>query len=423
MKAKRFISVLAACTLLFTTACGSENVEQGDAKEAAPAQTSQETGETATGENVSLTLWGSADDQAMLGEMVEAFKAENPDKTYNIDIKIVDEGGTREEVLKDVEQAADVFCIPHDQLGALVEAGAVYENTKYVDTIKNDSIEGAMIAATYDGKVYGYPASVDTYYLTYDNSVYTEEDVKSLNTMLAKDVDSSIAKFAYEFDSAFYGSAFFFANGGELFGKDGMDDTQVNYNDANGMEVAKFITTLKGQQCLNIKADVASAQFTEGTLAAFVSGPWKANLFKESLGDRYAVAKLPAVDFGNGEKQMVSFAGYKMFCVNSFTQYPEEAMALAAFLSNKENQMKRFTDRNYLPVDKELSAKEEIQNDPTIKAVVEQLKYSKPTPALPQMSKYWNPMAAFMRDAYDGVIPEADLQGALDNLVNDILAK
>lgn len=433
--AKNVITLLTAGSLLLAAGCSAQKADSNEPKQGEQTQgettqnevTQSETTNTEettnTGETIALTLWGSADDQTMLSEMVEDFKTQNADKSYDISIKIVDEGGTREEVLKDVEQAADVFCIPHDQLGALVEAGAVYENTKYVDSIKNNSIEGAIVAATYQDKIYGYPVAADTYYLTYDNTIFTEEDVKSLNTMLEKEVDGSVAKFGFEFGSAYYGSAFFFTNGGELFGADGMDDTKVNYNNAEGLEVAKLITTLKSQGSLNINADVASSQFTEGTLGAFVAGPWKANLFKENLGERYAVTKLPTIDFGNGEKQMISFAGYKMFCVNSFTQYPEEAMALADFLTSKENQMKRFQDRNYLPVNKELSSNEEIQSDPTIKAVVEQLQYSRPMPALPQMSKYWNPMAAFMRDAYDGVIVEADLQKALDNLVNDILAK
>ncbi len=370
-----------------------------------------------------LTVWGGAEDQKMLTEMVESFKSQNTDKTYDITIRVVEEGGAREEVLKDIDAAADVFSIPHDQVGALVAAGALYENTKYADDVKNNNIEGAVNAASYGGKVYGYPTTSETYYLTYDKRIFTEEDVKSLDTMLEKATESNVTKFANDFGSAYKSTAFFFANGCELFGKNGQDAETVTFNSPEGLAVANYIAKLKDRNTLSINGDTAATMFKEGTLGAYYDGPWKAATFKEALGDNYGVATLPAINFGDEDKKMVSFAGFKMFAVKSSTKFPEEAMALAAFLSNEDNQFKRFKDRNLLPTNKVVSQKSEITNDETLKTVVEQLQHSIPMPASPQMSKYWTPMAAFIKDDYAGLISADEMQTKLDNLVQDIKAK
>ena len=45
---------------------------------------------------------------------------------------------------------------------------------------------GAINAATYDGVLYGYPMTADNgYFLYYDKSVLTEEDVQTLDGILA----------------------------------------------------------------------------------------------------------------------------------------------------------------------------------------------------------------------------------------------
>lgn len=46
---------------------------------------------------------------------------------------------------------------------------------------------------------------------------------------------------------------------------------------------------------------------------------------------------------------MSSFGGYKLVGVNSQTQFPAEAMDLADFLTNEDNQLKRFETRGYGP--------------------------------------------------------------------------
>lgn len=411
---------MAGCASNTDTATTSETTTP---EATAPAtENKAETTETAAPVNkdVALTLWGSADDQKMLGEMVEAFKQQNPDVNWNITLRVVGEDVAKDEVLKDLDAAADVFSIAHDQLGALVEAGTIYKNTKYAEAIKANDIPGAVTAASYGGEMYGYPSSAETYFLYYDKRVFNEEDVKSLDTMLAKDLADGVAPLGYDMGNAYFTGAFFLSNDCELFGPDGSDKATVTFNNAQGLEVANYLAGLKAKGVVAIDDGTAATQFQAGKLGAQVTGPWKAVAYQEALGENYGVAELPVVNFGSGDKHMKSFAGFKVLCVKSNTQYPLEAMALADFLTSQENQIKRFKDRSFLPVNTTAAQDPAITADATIAATVAQLQYGIAMPSIPQMGKFWDPTAAFTKDAFEGKIPVADLQGKLDSLVSDI---
>ncbi len=365
----------------------------------------------------SLVVWGSQDDQQMLNEMVDAFKAEYPEVAWDITVRVNGEDQAKTEVLKDTEAAADVFAIAHDQLGELVQSGAVYKNTKYADEIKERSVEAAINAATYDGELYGYPSSSETYFLFYNKAIFNEDQVKSLDAMLTADLPDGVTPFAMDIANAYYSGPFFLSNGCELFGPDGSDAKTVTFNNEQGLEVAKLLGSLKSKGVVAFDDTVASAQFEAGTLGAYVAGPWKTETYKEVLGDNFGAVELPTLNFNGEEKHMASFAGFKIYCVKSNTKYPLEAMALANWLTNEDNQLKRFKDRAAVPVAKALAESPEVTAEESTKAILAQLNYAYAMPAIPQMGKFWDATKAFVQEAFDGTITEADYQAKLDTLV------
>ena len=77
-----------------------------------------------------------------------------------------------------------------------------------------------------------------------------------------------LTPFAMDITNAYYSGPLFLANGCELFGTDDSDAKTVTFNNESGLEVAKLLGS-----------------------------------------------------FGE-EKHMVSFSGFKVYCVKSNTQYP-----------------------------------------------------------------------------------------------------
>lgn len=118
--------LLAAVMVLSLAACGgsgktaeTQAPAAGNAAPAAPA---------ASGGPISLTLWGAEEDQALLAELVEKFKAQYPDQTFDIKIGVESESTAKDTVLTDVEAAADVFAFANDQLNDLVAAGTGWQH-------------------------------------------------------------------------------------------------------------------------------------------------------------------------------------------------------------------------------------------------------------------------------------------------------
>ena len=402
--------------------CGGSTTTSDTTKEttAAPETTTTAAPETtdSTAGTASLVLWGAEDDQTMLKEMAEAFVAENPGVA--VEVRVTGEDKAKDAAMADLDAAADVFAIAHDQLGALAEAGAVYPNTMYVEDITNNDSAAALTAATYDGMVYGYPSSAETYYLYYDKSVFTEDDVKSLDTMLAvaKEAGKTVG---FDMGNNYFTASLWFANGCKLFGESGSDVTGSTFSSPEGVAVAEYIATLKDAGLQNINDGDAEQAFANKTLAAQVTGSWKTDAYVTALGDDYGVAQLPTVKIGGTDKQMISFSGIKLYVVKSNTAYPEEAMKLAAFLTNEENQLKRFNDRKLLPVNLNAAADPAVTADPTIAAQVAQAQFSIPMPSIPQMSNFWSESSmAMTKEIYEGTITDfetalADWQALLSS--------
>lgn len=372
-----------------------------------------------------ITIWGSSDDQNMLADMVKSFKDDNTEIDNDIVVKVTGEDIAKDEALKDIDAAADVFAIGHDQLGSLVEAGAIYEITgQYLAGIQQNIGDSALKAATYNNKTYGFPSSAETYLLYYDKSKLTQQDVSSLNSILSKDLGEGVAKFGMNLGEGYYGASFFFTAGCTLFGETGEQADQCDFNNANGLKAATFISNLKSMGALNCDENEAISQMKQGKLASYVTGPWKADAMKETLGDNYGVVKLPSVALTDedAQAQMKSFAGYKIYVVNAKTKNPAEAMQIASHLTNEQNQLKRFNDRSLLPVNEKIAENDNVTSDVTVAATLDQLQYGVPMPGITQISKFWTSFKAFAVDCYNGNIPKNQMQDKLDNMVNQITA-
>ncbi|HHV3351994.1 TPA: extracellular solute-binding protein, partial [Streptococcus agalactiae] len=72
-----------------------------------------------------IKLWVPTDSKASYKAIVKKFEKENKGVT----VKMIESNDSKaqENVKKDPSKAADVFSLPHDQLGQLVESGVIQE--------------------------------------------------------------------------------------------------------------------------------------------------------------------------------------------------------------------------------------------------------------------------------------------------------
>ncbi|HET6784900.1 MAG TPA: extracellular solute-binding protein [Erysipelotrichaceae bacterium] len=341
--------------------------------------------------DVTLKVWGAQEDQEMLTSMIEEFKTAHPEANWTIELGVVGEPDARTKYLEDPEAAADVFAFPNDQVMDLVNAGALYEVTINKDAIVAANIQSAVDSATVDGKLYGYPMTADNgYFMYYDKSVFTEEDVKSFDKML--EVAGAAGKSVFmDVSNGWYIASFFIGAGNKFEVVDGKQ--VLDFNNETGVKVGEAIKAITANPAYLTGDDNVLKAGIGTTIAAGVSGTWNAGDIATILGDNYAATKLPTFNLGGVETQMGSFAGFKLMGVNSLTMFPEEAMALAEFLTNEANQVKRFETRKLGPANKNAAQNAAVLADVALSALAQQAPF-----AMSQNSvagTYWGPAEAF----------------------------
>lgn len=378
-------------------------------------------------EDAKLKVWGSQEDQEMLAGIIEEFKVDHPEAAgWTIETAVVSSADAKNEVLKDPAVAADVFEFASDQLYALQSAGALYRITLNKDEVIANNEATTVTAATVDGEMYGYPNTSNSYFMYYDTSKYTEDEVKNLETMLAKDLGDGVTNFSMDLDNGWYTASFFLGAGCSLFGEDGMDDTVCTFNNEAGVMAGKYILGLtKNPKVANHDDALLLAGFKDGSLAASVTGTWNAAAIQESLGENFGVTTMPSFTLEDGtEVGFSTIANCNLYGVNAQTAYPKEAMLFAEYLSSEKTQKTRFEVRNACPTNVNLVADTELLSaSPAVLTLTEQVKTSTNQPSISQIDNFWSPMESFGQDCYAGVVTEDNMQEMLDTLVSNILAK
>ena len=136
---------------------------------------------------IPLRVWvGDHADVPWLEQVLRDFYAAHPDRKYDIQIGIQNEGDVAKVVLSDVEAAADIFTFVDDQINSLLNAGALMPILEGADAVRSANTSASVEAATGpDGQLYAYPATADNGYFLFYNSAYiTPGDATSFGTVL-----------------------------------------------------------------------------------------------------------------------------------------------------------------------------------------------------------------------------------------------
>lgn len=409
---KKFTAVFITLALVILTfaACTNKNVLENN------------NGNVDQKKTVTLRVWGAQDDKEMLTKLIDDFKKTRTNKNWDIKISVVGEDDAATEILKDVSAAADVFSFASDQIATLKKAGALYRVTN--TDVKTRNSPAAISAATIDNEIYAYPASSDTFFLYYDKAIFSEEEVKSLEKIMAKNTGDRITNFAMKIDDGWYSSSFFFTAGCTLFGKDGTDKTQCDFNSEKGVKAANYMIDLaNNKKFANLDDAKIKAGFKARTLGAAVSGTWNAADIKLSLGDDFGVTKLPTIRIDSEDRNLVSMANFKLCGVNAQTKFPEEAHELANYLTDRAAQETRFRTRNYAPTHTELAGdKETLSSNDVVAALTAQSMHSILQTSIDQISNFWTPAEAFGTGIINGTVTKDNVKEKLDAFVKAVLA-
>ena len=418
------------------TACSRGGSDQD---EAGSGNSNSNTGNK---KQITLTVWGAQEDQQMLKEMCDAYAKENPDKEYKFQFGVLGEGNSSDKILNDVEAGPDVFNFPSDRINTFYAGGALARIGGEAEAqVKAENDEGAVDAATIrvngEDHLYAFPVTGDNcYFLYYDKSVFKNpEDLQSMDKIL--DVAEAAGKKVHFKinDDGWYLASFFFADEDlkyDVTYNDRMveEKVEINFDSEDGLEVMKAIRHYINRDGFVAQTDDSKiiAAFTPNAngkreCAAAVSGTWNAATIKQLLGDDMGVCILPTVKIDGEDVRLSGFMGYKLMGVNGYSKNKGEAAKLAAYLTNEQNQLKRFKDRGLGPTNKKVAALPEVMDDPIISTVLEQAAYNRAQKDVP--SAFWTPMASLITPlvtakAEGKTITDEQLQGYLKALCQQI---
>lgn len=357
-------------------------------------------------ESVRLMVWSPSEDQSKdsgewLQTCCERFAELHPEWDITFVYGVADEAGAAGTVSQDAEASADVFMFANDTLTTLTDAGALAKfGGKYADEIRATNSETLVDSLTLDDYIYGVPFTTNTWFMYYDKSVFSEEDVKNLDTMLEKGVVS------FPFTNSWYLPAFYFGNGCTLFGDGTQEELGANFGGEAGAEVTDYLIDLYNDPNFVVDADGSGmAGLRDGSINAIFTGSWDAASIKEILGDNMGVAALPTFTLNGEEKQMYAYAGSKAIGVNSNTEYPVQAVELAIYLGSAEAQQLHYELRNVIPCNTTLLADPAIAEDPLVSAQNDTFdRTSVLQPFVAAMSNCWTPVENMGKGIRNGTI-------------------
>lgn len=345
-------------------------------------------------EKIRLMVWSPSEDQSKdsgqwLQTCCENFAALHPEWDITFVYGVSDEASAATAVSQDPDASADVFMYANDTLTTMTDANALAKfGGIYAEELKATNSETLLDSLTLDGNIYGVPFTTNTWYMYYDKSVFTEEDVKSLDTMLEKGVVS------FPFVNSWYLPAFYFGSGCTLFGDGTQEELGADFGGENAVEVTEYLVDLVANPNFKIDQDGSGlAGLRDGSINAIFSGSWDAAAVEEILGDNMGVAALPTYTLNGEEKQMYAYAGSKAIGVNTSTKHMKASVELAMYLGSAEAQRLHYELRNVIPCNTELNSDPEIAADPVVKAQNDTFdRTSILQPFVASMNNCWTPV-------------------------------
>lgn len=423
---RRSLAAVAAVTLCSILAAGCSGQTGAEMGENVPASSEyvQDAGISDTNGVVSLTVWSEETNHEVLGKMIESFKQEYKGQAeFDIQLVTASDAETKNNVLGDIHNAADIFPFADDQLSSLAAGGALAK-VPNADAIKAANNEGSVTAASIGDTLYAYPMSADNgYFLYYDKTYFSEEDVQSLDRILEVAAENG-KKFSMQWDSGWYLYSFF-GNTGLEFGIN--DDGVTNYCNWNATEgaitgvdiVNAMLEIAANPGFLNLPDSEVIPMIQEGTVIAAVSGVWYASEIENAWGSDYGAVKLPTFTCAEQQIQMSSFVGYKMIGVNAYSEHLDWAHKFADWITNEQNQILRFEERKQGPSNINAASSDAVDKVPAIQAVNAQSKYG----VLQRVgNNYWSPMTDFGERLAAGNPSQQEPQEIIDTLVAGITA-
>ena len=296
----------------------------------------------------------------------------------------------------------DMFIAPNDSLGDDIRAGMLADITDLakgkLDGVSQLGIDGMSL----DGKLYGIPESLKAVTLWYNKDMMATPPATTDDLKKAMEGGTPISLNYGCYHMYGYYSAF----GGNIF------DSSWKVVADQGTGVVDAFTYLNSVYQIQKKNNWAMndsdglAPFSEGKLAAIMNGNWAMGDYRKALGDKLAVAPLPAGPAGPAKPML----GVDGFYFNPNSANKDAALQVALYLTNAASQTVMMNQAGHVPVRTDVTI-----TDPLIQGLVDAFnKGATIRPQVPELGKYWSNFCGPDQIYEKGVSPADFVKAAVE---------
>lgn len=431
MKKKVIAMLMATAMVAAMTGCGGSDSPDGGAESSSVAAGSEASAAESTEvTDVTLKVWvpNNQVDTGIIYEQEAAFAALHPEWNITWVTEIVGDDKCKDELLKDVDAGADVFMFATDQLLEMVDAGAIAQlggdAEKQVQEKIADSVKPTVMVGD---EVYGIPYTHNTFFMYYDKSIMSAEDVTSIEKIMAKDTAEGVYNFYFESSGGWKLGAWYYAADLTVFGPEGNDlSVGCDWNNETGYAVTEYLIDLINNPKCAYDGEISVSELAaDHRLGVWLDGSWNYSTYQEALGDDLGIGIIPSYNLNGTDYQLKGFYSSKAVGVNAHSKNMAAAVAFATYITNEENQMLRFEKSAQVPAHIDAAANEKVSSDPlaaVISREAEEASVMQPTHTT-FSSRYWTYANAIPTEIRSGELNKDNIQEKLDTFVASMTAE
>jgi arabinogalactan oligomer / maltooligosaccharide transport system substrate-binding protein len=341
-----------------------------------------------------ITLWHSygsgGGETGALNTVLETVRAANPELNIEVIEQPFDQIFTKWRTDIAAGGGADMFIAPNDSLGqdareeSLMNLDEFLSGNAALDGYLPVAIEGSKV----DGVFYMVPESLKAVALWYDKSTVPTPPADSA-ALLAAVKDGSVKLGINQ--GVYHQFGWTGAFGGTL-----MDDAGKCTADAAGFADAfAYLKELKDAGAtFNTDGNALKTAFQTGAINAIIDGPWQTADFRTALGDKLAVAPIPAGPSAPANP----FTGTDGWYINPNLEPDQAKLAVdvALALTSPEAMQTFVDDAGHVPANPTVTI-----TDPITQGFADAAEVGLPRPQNAQFANWWGPFGDALNKVID----------------------